>query len=40
MWIWNFNILKKEYGEEEQTYIIRRNMKLKQAQWDVSRSIK
>ena len=35
-WIWKFWIMKEEYGEEEKLYIIRKFLKLKQAQFDVS----
>uniref|UniRef100_T1H1B5 J domain-containing protein n=1 Tax=Megaselia scalaris TaxID=36166 RepID=T1H1B5_MEGSC len=33
-WIWNFNILKKPYGDEEKLYLIRRYMSLGQNQFD------
>lgn len=33
-WIWKFTILRQEYGEEEQLYIIRKNMKMGQHQFD------
>lgn len=33
-WTWRFNILKQPYGEEEKLYLIRRNMKMGQHQFD------
>jgi DnaJ family protein C protein 25 len=33
-WIWKFNINKEPFGDEEILYIIRKNMKLSQLQWD------
>lgn len=33
-WTWRFNIKKEPYGEEEKLYLIRRNMKLGQYQFD------
>ena len=35
-WIWHFTIMRNEYGDEQKEYIIRKNMKLSQGQWDVS----
>lgn len=34
MWIWNHNILKKPFSEEEKLYLIRKNLKMGQAQFD------
>ncbi|KAL7637178.1 UNVERIFIED_CONTAM: hypothetical protein RMT77_011890 [Armadillidium vulgare] len=33
-WIWKFWLNKEEYGEEEKFYIIRKNMKMSQGQFD------
>ncbi|KAG8130461.1 hypothetical protein E2320_017047 [Naja naja] len=33
-WIYRFNIKRQEYGEEEKLYIIRKNMKMSQSQFD------
>ncbi|GFR71887.1 DnaJ homolog subfamily C member 25 homolog [Elysia marginata] len=33
-WIWRFNIKREEYGEEEKLYLIRKFMRLSQAQFD------
>lgn len=33
-WIWRFDINKEPFGDEEKLYIIRKNMKLSQLQWD------
>lgn len=33
-WIWNFTILGKPYGREEQLYLIRKNMKMGQHQFN------
>lgn len=33
-WFYKFSIKKEEYGTEEKEYLIRRYMKLNQAQWD------
>lgn len=35
-WIWKFTICRQEYGEEEKRYLIRRNLKISQNQFDVS----
>ena len=35
-WTVKFFIMREEYGDEEKEYIIRKNMKLSQGQWDVS----
>ena len=35
-WFWKFGIMKEEYGEEEKLYLIRKFLKLGQAQFDVS----
>ena len=34
-WLWKFGIMKEEYGEEEKLYLIRKFLKLGQAQFDV-----
>ncbi|PIO22666.1 hypothetical protein AB205_0170100 [Aquarana catesbeiana] len=33
-WVYRFNIKREEYGEEEKLYLIRRNMKMSQTQFD------
>lgn len=33
-WTWRFTILRQSYGDEEKLYLIRRNMKLGQFQFD------
>ncbi|KAI1280297.1 DnaJ -like protein [Halotydeus destructor] len=33
-WFFKFTLMKEEYGDEEKMYIMRRNMKLSQGQWD------
>ncbi|KAJ8402073.1 hypothetical protein AAFF_G00373080 [Aldrovandia affinis] len=33
-WIYRFTICREEYGEEEKLYVIRRNMKMSQSQFD------
>ncbi|XP_017163215.1 dnaJ homolog subfamily C member 25, partial [Poecilia reticulata] len=33
-WVYRFTVCREEYGEEEKLYLIRRNMKLPQAQFD------
>lgn len=33
-WWYKFNLMKEEYGLEEKHYLIRRNLKLSQGQWD------
>ncbi|PVD33770.1 hypothetical protein C0Q70_05030 [Pomacea canaliculata] len=33
-WVYLFNILKKEYGDEEKLYLIRKHMKCSHTQWD------
>ncbi|XP_018425455.1 PREDICTED: dnaJ homolog subfamily C member 25 [Nanorana parkeri] len=33
-WVYTFNIKRVEYGEEEKLYLIRRNMKMSQSQFD------
>ncbi|KAM6985898.1 dnaJ homolog subfamily C member 25 [Aplochiton taeniatus] len=33
-WVYKFTICREEYGEEEKLYIIRKNMKMSQAQFD------
>ncbi|GIY43639.1 dnaJ homolog subfamily C member 25 homolog [Caerostris darwini] len=35
-WLWKFNIQKHEYGEEEKSYLIRKNLKLSSTQWDAT----
>ncbi|ELU16377.1 hypothetical protein CAPTEDRAFT_138758 [Capitella teleta] len=33
-WIWKFTICREEYGDEEKAYVMRKNMKLSQGQWE------
>ncbi|XP_040217328.1 dnaJ homolog subfamily C member 25 [Rana temporaria] len=33
-WVYRFNIKREEYGEEQKLYLIRRNMKMSQSQFD------
>ncbi|XP_068090415.1 dnaJ homolog subfamily C member 25 [Hyperolius riggenbachi] len=33
-WVYTFNIKREEYGEEEKFYLIRKNMKMSQSQFD------
>lgn len=33
-WFYKFVLMKEEYGDDDKAYIMRRNMKLAQAQWD------
>ena len=33
-WLWKFGICREEYGEEEKLYVIRRNMKLSEGQFN------
>jgi DnaJ homolog subfamily C member 25 len=33
-WVWNFNVLKKEYGDEEKLYLIRKYLKMGQHQFN------
>ena len=35
-WLWKFGIRREEYGEDEKLYVIRRNMKLSEGQFNVS----
>ena len=35
-WLWQFGVCRREYGEGEKLYVIRRNMGLSQLQFDVS----
>lgn len=35
-WTWKFNICKKEYGEKEKFYFIRKNMKIKEHAFEVN----
>ena len=35
-WLWKFGICREEYGEDEKLYVIRRNMKLSEGQFNVS----
>lgn len=35
-WVWRFNIKKEPYGIEEKQYLIRKNMKMGQNQYEVS----
>ena len=35
-WLWKFGICREEYGREEKIYVIRRNMKLSDGQFNVS----
>ena len=35
-WFVKFTIMRAEYEDEEKEYVIRKNMKLSQGQWDVS----
>ncbi|KAK2140751.1 hypothetical protein LSH36_1259g00012 [Paralvinella palmiformis] len=39
-WIWKFWIKKEEYGLEEREYLIRRNMKMSQDQWEEWKRLK
>jgi len=34
-WVWKFKVQKEEFGDEERFYLIRRNLKLSQKQFDV-----
>jgi len=33
-WLWKFGICREEYGEDEKLYVIRRNMKLSEGQFN------
>ncbi|XP_055939264.1 dnaJ homolog subfamily C member 25 homolog [Argiope bruennichi] len=33
-WLWKFNIMKCEYGEEEKQYLIRKHLQCSQTQWE------
>jgi DnaJ family protein C protein 25 len=35
-WLWKFGIRREEYGLDEKNYVIRRNMKLSEGQFNVS----
>ena len=35
-WLWKFGICREEYGLDEKMYVIRRNMKLSEGQFNVS----
>ncbi|XP_046859145.1 dnaJ homolog subfamily C member 25-like [Xenia sp. Carnegie-2017] len=34
-WIWKFNIKREEYGDDEKSYLTRKQLKLSQSQWEM-----
>jgi len=34
-WIWKYTIMRNEYDDDARCYIVRRNLKMSQRQWEV-----